>query len=105
MTTLPKNFYWKYYIEKNPDLIKVGINSEKLAVEHYLNFGFKENRIIGQDFDWKYYVENNPDLRKAGITTENLATQHYFNFGYRENRTTSAKNQVVIKGCKCGKKK
>ena len=40
---LPENFYWKTYLTLNDDLDQNA--SENEAIEHYFNFGIKENRI------------------------------------------------------------
>lgn len=40
------NFKWTNYLLLNNDLIKVGINTEALAVKHYINHGIFENRKI-----------------------------------------------------------
>ena len=37
-------FDWKFYINIYPDLRKAGINNEKKAINHYLNYGINENR-------------------------------------------------------------
>lgn len=41
---LLENFDWKYYVAKNPDLSKKGINTEFKAIQHYLLRGQYENR-------------------------------------------------------------
>ena len=43
---LPIGFDYKAYIELNPDLIIAQIDSKQKAIEHYLLFGRKENRIF-----------------------------------------------------------
>ncbi|AYV80536.1 MAG: hypothetical protein Harvfovirus2_66 [Harvfovirus sp.] len=100
---MEKFFDWKYYVDSSPDLIEAKINTQKRATEHFLKFGYKENRIKIRNFDWKYYVDNNPDLPKAGINTEKLAYEHFFRFGHKENRLTAPKK--IFPPCNCGKKK
>lgn len=39
-----KKFDWKFYVKINPDLAPNGITTEKRAIEHYTNYGFKEQR-------------------------------------------------------------
>ena len=41
---LPILFDWKYYLNNNYDLQWIGINNEKDAINHYLNYGYNENR-------------------------------------------------------------
>jgi hypothetical protein len=40
------NFKWTNYLLLNNDLIKAGINTESLAIKHYINHGIFENRKI-----------------------------------------------------------
>ena len=42
-----KRFDWQFYLKHNPDLEPHGINNEKKAIEHYSNFGFREQRWSG----------------------------------------------------------
>lgn len=37
-------FDWKFYIRIYPDIKKANINTEKLAIQHYLKYGINENR-------------------------------------------------------------
>jgi len=65
-TKLPEDFDWKIYLIKNVDLILAGINNEKDAVQHYLEYGVHEHRI--------YYEDNKADHfiycgGKCGSTT------------------------------------
>lgn len=39
-----KKFDWKFYVKINPDLAPNGITTEKMAIEHYTNYGFLEQR-------------------------------------------------------------
>jgi len=39
-----KDFDWKFYIKKYPDLLKNGIDTELKAKQHYIIHGIKENR-------------------------------------------------------------
>lgn len=39
-----KYFNWKQYIDNYPDLLNAGINNKHLAIQHWLNHGFRENR-------------------------------------------------------------
>jgi len=41
-----KNFDWNFYCNYHKDLMENGINTEKKARDHYINFGRHENRLI-----------------------------------------------------------
>lgn len=41
---LPLDFNWEWYLELNPDLIRAGLNTKEKAIEHWLKYGYKENR-------------------------------------------------------------
>ena len=56
--TLPHNFDWKYYYEANPDIAKgLRPNNKKNAENHWLKYGYKENRIYS-----KNQPSNNPKI-------------------------------------------
>jgi hypothetical protein len=40
---------WNFYISYYKDLKLSGINTKKKAINHYINFGKKENRLINQN--------------------------------------------------------
>jgi hypothetical protein len=103
--SLPTNFDYKIYLEINPDILNHGINTEELAIQHYIEYGQKENRgycydvdlflnkskeelyqLLPDNFDYKLYLEMNPDISKHGITTEESAIKHYIEYGQKENR-------------------
>jgi hypothetical protein len=88
------NFNWKKYIISNNDL--KNIHSKQDAINHWLNFGIKENRILYLynnnkeedkyiDFDWKQYKNYYKDLKN--IHSKEEAINHWLNFGKKENRT------------------
>ena len=41
---LPKDFDWQYYLSVNKDLQKDGVTDETAAIEHWLKYGYKEDR-------------------------------------------------------------
>jgi mannosyltransferase OCH1-like enzyme len=47
-TLIPNNFDWKYYLEQNRDLVASGIENEETAIEHFVLFGKKENRLFSR---------------------------------------------------------
>lgn len=61
MNKLPEDFDWEYYTNTHPDLQKANINTEYLAIYHYVTYGHKENR--------KY----KPDT--SGVIIENIINQ------------------------------
>ena len=38
------NFDWKFYINVYDDLRKAGVNNEQKAIQHFINYGYKERR-------------------------------------------------------------
>jgi len=87
---LPMGFDWRAYLQLNPDLIQAGLITKKLAVEHYLTTGYKENRQFTEEipsnlFFWKAYLEYNRDVPS---TQQNKlgAIQHYKTVGSIEHR-------------------
>ncbi len=74
------------YLAENPDVAAAGID----PLEHYLTFGFAEERSIGDNFDPDYYLTRNPDVAAAGIDP----LEHYLTSGFTEGRL--AKNNFSI---------
>lgn len=67
-----------WYLETYPD-----VRAAKLdPLEHYLDFGWKENRNPGPSFDTEYYRLANPDVENSGINP----LLHYIEHGHREGR-------------------
>ena len=66
-TYLRESFDWQWYIKIYPDLVNGGINSENTAIEHFLNYGYKESRFRNS----KQIIRNfsNFNLRKILIIT------------------------------------
>ena len=88
-----EKFDWKEYLIANTDLIDGGINTEKLAKEHWINRGQLELRkIYTNEFDWVQYIAINQDLMETGCTTKNLVQEHYINNGHKEGRRTIIKD-------------
>jgi len=42
-----QRFDWQFYVKLNPDLAPHGITTKEKAIEHYTNFGFREQRWSG----------------------------------------------------------
>lgn len=83
-----KNFDWKFYINYYNDLHQYNLDDEKKILEHWVNHGIYEDRLIRKnlDFDWQFYINYYDDLPKNNITSEELAYQHWINHGIIENR-------------------
>ena len=83
---LPEDFNLSIYRQFNDDLSK--LNDSELE-DHYINFGFKENRIynylLPEDFDWEIYLACNIDLKRI-MSTKKEAVNHFIKFGCKEKR-------------------
>ncbi|KAJ1416686.1 hypothetical protein B484DRAFT_153803 [Ochromonadaceae sp. CCMP2298] len=80
-------FDWKHYLQRNPDVEKAGLDTEALALQHYVNIGKREGRFHSTaeeryKCDWRVYPLLNPDL---GIT-QAQAAEHYHASGRMEGR-------------------
>lgn len=82
--------FYKYYYA---DL--TNMDGKKL-IEHYINYGIKEERLAGLDdvvedalFDATMYSECNPDIKTAYGNNEMLLKKHWIQYGIREGRTSS----------------
>ena len=74
---------YKFYIRYHTDLLINGIFNEKLAKEHYDNFGINEKRLCNLNFDFNFYKDKYSDLKHLN----NLELWHHFkNDGLKENR-------------------
>ncbi len=79
------SFDWSVYVTKHDDLFCNGINTWKKALDHYLNWGAKqEGRTTAiaplpeSNFDWHYYVEHN----NIKVNNEREALGHYVKHGF-----------------------
>ena len=92
MINIPPDFNWKVYLELNPDLLKLNIIKRKQIIEHYIQYGKKEERSykydlqLPEDFHWKIYLELNPDLLDSNINKRKHCIEHYFKYGKNEKR-------------------
>jgi hypothetical protein len=55
LSKLPADFDWQFYIEAHVDLQQAGIDSEELAIKHYINHGIHEHR--------KYQAYNHAEIQ------------------------------------------
>lgn len=67
-----------FYLNENIDVKKSGINPR----EHYLKYGYYENRRPGYKFNPSYYIERYPDVAVSGMNP----VYHYCHFGKKEGR-------------------
>ncbi len=77
-----EDFNWLFYINYNEDLNH--FNTSEEAIQHWNNYGKKENRKC--NFDWMVYINYYDDIKSNGINTMESATNHWINYGQFENR-------------------
>jgi len=68
---------WRGYLDLYPDLRKSFILTKEQALNHWLEHGRNEGRIMIQTFAWKEYLDRNPQLKEAGIITKEQAVTHW----------------------------
>ena len=67
-------FYSRYY----RDVADADVD----PIEHYLVWGWRENRRPSPSFDGTWYLRHNPDVRQAGLNP----LVHYLRFGHAQGR-------------------
>ena len=60
---IQKHFDIDYYFTNNKDLEPGVID----PIEHYIHYGWKENRDPSPNFSTSYYIAKNPDIAKSNI--------------------------------------
>jgi glycosyltransferase involved in cell wall biosynthesis/SAM-dependent methyltransferase len=68
----------KYYLARNADVARSGID----PVEHYLAHGAAEGRDPNPFFDTDFYLSQNPDVARSGMNP----LLHYHEHGWAERR-------------------
>ena len=78
--TISRNrlFDRKYYLAQNPDVARSGMD----PVEHYICFGWREQRNPSTLFNTKYYLDTYTDVKSSGMNP----LYHYLRFGKSEKR-------------------
>jgi hypothetical protein len=76
--TIGELFDAEFYLELNEDVRLAGID----ALQHYLEYGWREGRDPSRGFDTRYYLAHNPDVVQAG---ENPLV-HFARIGAAEGR-------------------
>lgn len=87
-------FDWKYYINRYKDLRNAGINNNTAALNHWINFGIKENRIcnkIFEKFNLSGYLIKYPELK-----TKNEALLSYYKEIYHSEVKQISKNTILL---------
>lgn len=84
----PGLFHRQWYLSKNPDVARSGLDPE----EHYRNFGDAEGRWPNPYFDPNYYRSIAPGARKSG----GLALAHFAEKGWQRGRNPSRKFSLKL---------
>lgn len=79
MISLYELFDPEYYLDRNPDIARAGID----ASWHFYNYGLYEKREFSRFFSVDEYVMKNHDVAAAGVNP----AIHYESHGQFENRT------------------
>ena len=58
-----REFNAQYYLERNDDVLSAKTD----PLDHFINYGWRENRMPNPFFDCAYYTEANPDVAAEGI--------------------------------------
>lgn len=74
-------FKESYYIENYPDVASSGVN----PIEHYCNYGWREQRNPNGIFNTHYYLAKNQDVATSGMNP----FVHWLKFGQYEGRKTN----------------
>ncbi len=72
-----------FYLHRNPDVLRAGIN----PIMHYIEYGAAEGRDPNPLFDTSYYLEQNPDVANADINP----LIHYLKHGVSEKRDPNSR--------------
>ena len=70
-TEVDESFYYSHYSDVKSN-----------AIDHYINFGWKELRDPSPEFSTAYYLKNNIDVEQSQLNP----FYHYLCFGKNENR-------------------
>lgn len=98
-------FDWKFYCNYYGDLRAAGINTERKAIDHYLQHGKNENRIINMDLSQQLII---PSPGSVITECENLPSKSFFEVGqqlcnYFSQIARIQKNFSVLEiGCGAG---
>jgi len=82
------------YVASNTDLIQAFGANTTAATQHYIQYGYQEQRSTSS-FSAVTYEASNTDLITAFGTNTAAAAQHYIQYGYQEHRSTSSFNAAT----------
>ena len=85
---ISKLFNKSWYLEKNKDIAKAGVN----PYLHYLNHGGFEGRNPSPEFDSSWYLDTYKDVKEAGINP----LIHYLHYGKKEGRAGQPPQNVPV---------
>ncbi len=74
-----------YYLEVYSDVASLGVD----PLEHFLLYGFKENKNPSKLFHTEFYLTTNPDVQELGINP----LVHYLLYGQKEGRKIFPKKE------------
>ncbi|MEO0036410.1 MAG: hypothetical protein RLZZ501_2433, partial [Pseudomonadota bacterium] len=72
----PETFAADWYLARNPDVGRAGLDPWR----HYLRHGWREGRDPNPMFDTAWYLDRHPDVRAAGVNP----LLHYLRYGAAE---------------------
>jgi hypothetical protein len=96
---LPIDFDWQFYIENHADLQQAGINSEILAIQHYINHGINEQRRYKSNnhYEIQNYINNSKAHYVPPKTKIVLFVQWYTDSSTESNRLKCLFNNIENK--------
>lgn len=78
----------KFYLQHNPD-VAAALACDRIASgwQHFLTYGWRENRVVSPWFDSQSYLQEYPDVAAAVQDGRlNSAFEHFVRFGQAEQR-------------------
>jgi predicted O-methyltransferase YrrM len=99
--SLPRDFDWKYYVLKYPDLWNNNIRDPVSAKAHYLNHGMKEGRKVSGDY--KELKESIKQIRDYIYTSDFLNKTNFLRFAkdYKDKPASFLEVGVYEGKCTC----
>ena len=62
---------YKDYVKLNPDIILIGINNKRALLNHYIKYGYNENRKVSESLEQQKEI-NKIDSNKNIIIKEKI---------------------------------
>lgn len=85
-----KLFDYRYYLKENKDVLRSDVD----PLEHFIKYGWKEERNPSGSFNTSFYLSKNPDVQRVGVNP----LVHYIRHGQKEGRKTQGNLQIVQNG-------